>query len=110
MTIHQRFRLFIGVGLFAFLCVASASRSFAMDARADLSFSDIAARVKNSVVTVAAAAVDARQAGRPGRGRESRADGGERSLLKTSARSGRKEGLANRSVSLPRLAPGSSST
>jgi serine protease Do len=77
MTIHQRFRLFIGVGLLAFVCVAGASRSFAMDARPDLSFADIAARVKSSVVTVAAAAVDARQAGRLNRGRESRAEGGE---------------------------------
>ncbi len=77
MTIHQRFRLFIGVGLLASLCVADASRSFAMDARADLSFSDVAARVRNSVVTVAAAVVDARQAGRAGRGRESRAEGGK---------------------------------
>jgi serine protease Do len=77
MTIHQRFRLFIGVGLLAFVCVAGASRSFAMDARPELSFADIAARVKSSVVTVAAAAVDARQAGRLNRGRESRAEGGE---------------------------------
>ena len=77
MTIHHRFRLFIGAGLLAFLCVAGTSRSFAMDARSDLSFADIAARVKNSVVTVAAAVVDARQAGRRGRGRESRAEGGE---------------------------------
>jgi len=77
MTIHQRFRLFIGVGLLAFVCVAGASPSFAMDARPDLSFADIAARVKSSVVTVAAAAVDARQAGRLNRGRESRAEGGQ---------------------------------
>ena len=77
MTIHHRFRLFIGAGLIAFLFVASASRSFAMDARSDLSFADVAADVRNSVVTVAAAVVDARQAGRPGRGRESRAEGGE---------------------------------
>ena len=57
MTIQHRFRLFIGVGLLALLCVAGASRSFAMDARADLSLADVAARVKNSVVTVAAAVV-----------------------------------------------------
>lgn len=77
MTIHHRFRLFMGAGLLVFSCVAGASRSFAMDARPDLSFADIAARVKNSVVTVAAAVLDARQAGRLGRGRESRTEGGE---------------------------------
>jgi len=77
MTIHQRFRLFIGAGMLAVACLAGASPSFAVDARSDLSFADIAARVKNSVVTVAAAVVDNRQAGRLGRGRESRAEGGE---------------------------------
>ena len=77
MTIHHRFRLFMGACLLALSCVAGASHSFAVDATPDLSFADVAARVRNSVVTVAAAAVDARQAGRPGRGRESRAEGGE---------------------------------
>ena len=77
MTIHHRFRLFIGAGMLAIACVAGAPRSFAVDARPDLSFADIASRVKNSVVTVAAAVVDTRQAGRLGRGRESRAEGGQ---------------------------------
>ena len=77
MTINHRFRLFIGAGVLALACMAGAPRSFAVDARPDLSFADIASRVKNSVVTVAAAVVDNRQANRLSRGRESRAEGGE---------------------------------
>ena len=81
MTIHHRFRLFIGAGMLAVACMAGAPRVFAVDARADLSFADIAAHVKTSVVTVAAAVVDNRQAAgerhRLGRGRESHAEGGE---------------------------------
>jgi len=77
MTIHHRFRLFIGAGMLAIAYLAGAPRSFAVDARPDLSFADVASRVRNSVVTVAAAVVDARQAGRLGRGRESRAEGGQ---------------------------------
>ncbi len=78
MTIHHRFRLFIGAGVLALACVAGAPRSFAVDARPDLSFADITSRVKNSVVTVAAGVVDNRQAAgekrRPGR---SHAEGSE---------------------------------
>ena len=75
MTIHHRFRLLLGAGVLAVVCMAGAPRSFAVDARPDLSFADVASRVRNSVVTVAAAVVDNRQAGR--RGRESRAEGGQ---------------------------------
>jgi serine protease Do len=77
MTIHHRFRLLLGAGLLAIACMAGAPRSFAVDARPDLSFADVASRVRNSVVTVAAAVVDNRQAGRLTRGRESRAEGGQ---------------------------------
>ncbi len=77
MTIHHRFRLLLGAGVLAMACMAGAPRSFAVDARSDLSFADVASRVRNSVVTVAAAVVDARQAGRFSRGRESRAEGGQ---------------------------------
>ena len=77
MTIHHRFRLLLGAGVLAMACMAGASRSFAVDARSDLSFADVASRVRNSVVTVAAAVVDNRQAGRFSRGRESRAEGGQ---------------------------------
>ncbi len=77
MTIHHRFRLLLGAGVLAMACMAGAPRSFAVDARSDLSFADVASRVRNSVVTVAAAVVDNRQAGRFSRGRESRAEGGQ---------------------------------
>ncbi len=77
MTIHPRFRLLLSAGVLAIACMAGAPRSFAVDARPDLSFADIASRVRNSVVTVAAAVVDNRQAGRFTRGRESRAEGGQ---------------------------------
>ncbi|MFY9876582.1 MAG: Do family serine endopeptidase [Rhodomicrobium sp.] len=77
MTIHHRFRLLLGAGVLAIACMAGAPRSFAVDARSDLSFADVASRVRNSVVTVAAAVVDNRQAGRFSRGRESRAEGGQ---------------------------------
>ncbi|MGA8769254.1 MAG: Do family serine endopeptidase [Rhodomicrobium sp.] len=77
MTIHHRFRLLLGAGVLAIACMAGAPRSFAVDARSDLSFADVASRVRNSVVTVAAAVVDNRQAGRFSRDRESRAEGGQ---------------------------------
>ena len=77
MTIHHRFRLLLGAGVLAIACMAGVPRSFAVDARSDLSFADVASRVRNSVVTVAAAVVDNRQAGRFSRGRESRAEGGQ---------------------------------
>jgi serine protease Do len=77
MTIHHRFRLLLGAGVLAMACMAGTPRSFAVDARSDLSFADVASRVRNSVVTVAAAVVDNRQAGRFSRGRESRAEGGQ---------------------------------
>jgi serine protease Do len=77
MTIHHRFRLLLSAGVLALACMAGAPRSFAVDARPDLSFADVASRVRNSVVTVAAAVVDNRQAGRVARGSESRAEGGQ---------------------------------
>ncbi len=79
MTINHRFRLFIGAGMVAVASVAGPSRSFAVDAKPNLSFADIASRVRNSVVTVAAAVVDNRRAvAEKQRGREdgSSADGG----------------------------------
>ncbi len=74
MTIYNRLRLFVCAGTVVFACIAGPERSFAVDARPDLSFADIAARVRNSVVTVAAAVVDEKQSSRL-KGRESRAEG-----------------------------------
>ena len=62
MTIHHRLRLSIGAVILSIACLASAPQAYAVDARPDLSFADITSRVKNSVVTVAAAVVDNRQA------------------------------------------------
>ncbi len=84
MTIHHRFRLFLGAAVLVLACVAGAPRSFAVDARPDVSFADIASRVRNSVVTVAAAVVDNRHVTvdrrRLGRGRESHAEGESQSF------------------------------
>lgn len=80
MTIHHRYRLLMGVGMLVIASLGGASQSFAVDARPDLSFADVASRVRNSVVTVAAAVVDNRQAGRVNRGRESRAEGQSQSF------------------------------
>lgn len=79
MTIQNRFRLFIGAGMVAVICLAGGAPSFAVEARSDLTFADIAAQVKNSVVTVASAVVENRHGGRFGRGRESSVEGGSRS-------------------------------
>ncbi len=79
MTIHHRSRLFVGAALLAVTCLAGASRSFATDARSDLTFADVASRVRNSVVTVASAIVDNKQAAeerhRIARNRDRGADG-----------------------------------
>jgi serine protease Do len=83
MTIHHRFRFFVGAAMLAVACLAGASRSFATDARPDLSFADVAGRVRSSVVTVASAIVDNRQAAeerrRIARNRDRGAEGGSRS-------------------------------
>lgn len=62
MTMHNRFRLSIGAVMLAIAGFAGAPKAYAVDARADLSFADIAGQVRNSVVTVASAVVDNRQA------------------------------------------------
>ena len=92
--IHNRFRLFIGAGMLAIACLAGSPPSFAVDAKSDVTFADIAARVKNSVVTVAAAVVDNRQAGRYGHGRESRAEGGQSQSFEDLIPGGLRKGLA----------------
>ncbi len=75
MTIYHRFRHTIGAAILAVACIGGASRTFAVDARPDLTFADVASRIKNSVVTVAAAVTDNRRpVAEKGRGSE---DGAE---------------------------------
>ncbi len=61
MTMHHRFRHTIGAAVLAIASFAAVSQAYAVDASPDLSFADIASRVKNSVVTVASAVVDNKQ-------------------------------------------------
>jgi serine protease Do len=70
MTIHYRFRLFIGAAILAAASIACVPPSFAVDARPGVSFADIASRVGNSVVTVASAAIDRRTSTDKRRGAE----------------------------------------
>ncbi|MBI4724651.1 MAG: hypothetical protein HY765_06635, partial [Rhodomicrobium sp.] len=58
MTFHHSFRLLIGAGLLAMASAAVCMPSFALDAESRLSFAEVASRVRNSVVTVAAAVID----------------------------------------------------
>jgi serine protease Do len=62
MAISYRIRQTIGVAILVAAFVGGASHSFAVDARPDLPFADVASRVKKSVVTVAAAVNDTRRA------------------------------------------------
>ena len=60
MTFYRIFQLIIGTGIIAMVSAAAPAASFAFEANPGLSFADIAGRVRNSVVTVAAAVVDRR--------------------------------------------------
>ena len=60
MTIQPSFKMLVRAGVVALACMAQGSQSFALDVGPGLSFADIASRVRNSVVTVAAAVVDRR--------------------------------------------------
>jgi serine protease Do len=60
MTIHRTFRLLLGTGVLALASMAPVIQPLALDVAAAQSFADIASRVRNSVVTVAAAVVDKR--------------------------------------------------
>lgn len=60
MTIQLSLKTLVRAGVVAFACMAQIPQSFALEAGPGLSFADIASRVRNSVVTVAAAVVDRR--------------------------------------------------
>jgi serine protease Do len=60
MTVHRSLRFLTGAGFVALACFAVSTRSYALEAEAAASFADVAGRVRNSVVTVAAAVIDRR--------------------------------------------------
>jgi serine protease Do len=81
MTIHHRVRLIISASILSLACMAGASRSYAVDARPDLPFADVTSRVRNSVVTVAAAVIDNRRVADKRKGAEgSGSEGGSQSF------------------------------
>ncbi|MGO9546699.1 MAG: trypsin-like peptidase domain-containing protein [Rhodomicrobium sp.] len=80
MTVHRSHRLFVGAGLFALASFASGVPSAAFEQESGQPFAAVASRVRNSVVTVAAAVIDKRaiaMRGKKGAGGEERNPGSE---------------------------------
>jgi serine protease Do len=70
MTVHRSVRLLTSTGFAALACFAVSARSHALEPEAASSFADVASKVRNSVVTVAAAVVDRRALALKGKRRD----------------------------------------
>ncbi len=80
MIVHRSLRLLTGAGLVALSTMGTSPRAYALDADPG-SFADIAGRVRNSVVTVAAAVIDRRSlVARGKKHEESEESGGDMQL------------------------------
>ncbi len=93
MTVHRSFRLLFGAGALMLAAFTASVPSAAFGVEAGLSFEEVASRVRGSVVTVAAAAVDKRALAKKGR----RTSEGELTLI---------EGPDDFSPSRPKQKPG----
>jgi serine protease Do len=79
MTVHSSWRFLVGAGFLALASIAVSEQSAASEAASGQSFADVASRVRNSVVTVAAAVIDRRALAAKGKKGDADEDGSGRS-------------------------------